>query len=198
MGAVETQVLLLKLIVDTLADESDDNYSAGDFSLREALDLVPFTVSKTITFDAALEGGTILLSHGQLDVDDAITIAGPSADLLTIDASGNDPTPSENNGDGSRVFNIPPGVNTGIVTISGLKLIGGDAGSDGGAVASYSGSLSLVNSTITGNSASGSGGGVSGDNLTVTNCTVSGNVALNRGGGLNGTNHHRCRQHNQR
>ena len=47
---------------------------------------------------------------GELAITDSTTIIGPGANLLTIDASGNDPTPGRtNNGDGSRVFNIDDG-----------------------------------------------------------------------------------------
>ncbi len=47
----------------------------------------------------------------------------------TIDASGNDPTPDVNNGDGSRVFNIDDGTTRReTVSISGLTLTGGDVG----------------------------------------------------------------------
>ncbi len=58
--------------------------------------------------------------------------------MLTIDAAGNDPTPDENNGDGSRIFNIDNGdsalfIN---VTIRGLTLTGGDVLASGGAILS--------------------------------------------------------------
>ena len=52
---------------------------------------------------------TITLTQGELAITDSLTINGPGANLLTIDASGNDPTPDVNNGDGSRVFNIDDG-----------------------------------------------------------------------------------------
>ena len=48
----------------------------------------------------------ILLTHGELVISGTYQIDGPRADLLTIDAAGNDPTPMTNNGDGSRVFNV--------------------------------------------------------------------------------------------
>ena len=43
---------------------------------------------------------------GELKITDDVTIEGPGAELLTIDASGNDPTPDIDNGNGRRVFNI--------------------------------------------------------------------------------------------
>ena len=53
-------------VVDTLVDEIDGNYSAGDFSLREAIGLANanFPVADTISFAPALTGGTIVLQHG--------------------------------------------------------------------------------------------------------------------------------------
>ena len=178
----------MNLIVDTFVDESDDDYSPGDFSLREAVELVPFAIDKSITFAPALAGGSIVLTHGHLAIQAAANIVGPGAELLTIDASGNDPTPSQNNGDGGRLFTIPPGFFTGGVTVSGLTLSGGDSAMHGGAIASYSGNLSLADCTITGNSAIGKGGGVFGQDLTVINSTISGNTARSNGGGLHGVN----------
>ena len=38
---------------------------------------------------------TITLTQGELKITDSLTINGPGANLLTIDASGNDPTPDD-------------------------------------------------------------------------------------------------------
>ena len=84
-------------LVDTLVDESDGNFSRGDLSLREAIELANHWPSTdTIRFDPALTAAgpaTILLTMGELKITDDVTIEGPGAELLTIDASGNDPTP---------------------------------------------------------------------------------------------------------
>ena len=108
MGAVEQTGV--PLVVDTLVDESDGDYRRGDVSLREAIELANAQAgADVVEFDPGLfaaGAGTILLTHGELKVTDSLTINGPGAELLTIDASGNDPTPDVNNGDGSRVFNI--------------------------------------------------------------------------------------------
>ena len=45
-----------------------------------------------------------MLQHGTLPVDDPLAINGFGADKLTIDASGNDLTPTVDDGDGSGVF----------------------------------------------------------------------------------------------
>ena len=111
--------------------------------LREAIELANASeyagVVDTIRFDPALTSSgaaTIRLTHGELAITDSVTIDGPGANLLTIDASGNDPTPDVNNGDGSRVFDVDDGdgVASIDVAISGLRLAGGDVAGRGGAI----------------------------------------------------------------
>src|SRR5262245_6605503 len=87
---------LLSITVNTLVDEID-GIGAGGISLRDAI--AAAAPGETIDFAASLTAGgpaTILLTHGELGIDKDLTIVGPGADLLTIDASGNDPTPSIN------------------------------------------------------------------------------------------------------
>ncbi len=91
IGAFETG----PLVVDTLVDENDGDYSQGDFSLREAIDLANrLAVVDTIEFDPILTAiagplpPTILLTMGELSITDSLTINGPGAELLTLDASG--------------------------------------------------------------------------------------------------------------
>ena len=188
--------------VDTLKDESDGDYSLGDMSLREATELARGSVvtAESITFAAALTSGgpaTTLLTLGELAITDALSIIGPGASLLTIDARGNDPTPGMKNGDGSRVFNIGDDDNETQfdVSISGLTLTGGDVGDfDGGGAIRNLENLTVSSSTISGNAAfNGSGGGIHsgysyyGD-VTLNNSTVSGNSAGSYGGGISAGN----------
>ncbi|QEG34847.1 choice-of-anchor Q domain-containing protein [Bythopirellula goksoeyrii] len=91
IGAFEAQ----SFVVDTLVDESDGDYSPGDFSLREAIELAnQIAGANTIEFDPLLTAtagplpATILLTMGQLEITDSLTINGPGAELLTIDTSG--------------------------------------------------------------------------------------------------------------
>ena len=182
------QIAPQTLVVDTLVDEIDGNFAAGDLSLREAIGLANANlgVSDTISFAPALNGGAILLSLGEIWINDSLTIDGPGAGLLAIDASGNDPTPSLNNGDGSRIFNIEdPGFLIINVTIEGLTLTGGDSSADGGAIDSYA-TLTLENVTITGNYTGADGGGVAseGGSLVVSNSTISDNSSDDDGGGI--------------
>jgi hypothetical protein len=149
---------LLSITVDTLLDEADGSIDDGDVSLRDAIAIAP--AGDTIDFDASLDGGTILLTMGELSITKAMTIdATALLQGLTIDAAGNDPTPEADNGDGSRIFLIDdgePGTDS-PVTISGLTLTGGDAYKDGGAVDSRE-TLTITSSTISGNSAQNGGG----------------------------------------
>ena len=135
ISAHQRQLLpAMSLEVDTLADESNGDYSSGDLSLREAIGLANGSVASEdiITFAATLTAagpGTIRLTHRELRILDSVSINGPGALLLSIDASASDPTPDVNDGNGSRVFNIDDGVYFGSpieVSVSGLTLTGGD------------------------------------------------------------------------
>ena len=203
-------------------------------SLREAIELANANnyegVVDTIHFDPALWANgpaTILLTmiakvpgtpgapdRSALVITDSLTINGPGANLLTIDASGNDPTPDVDNGDGSRVFNIDDGFVATVldVSISGLTITGADTSlaqsggailaredlsvadclifgnstdGAGGGIYSAAGSLTVDNSVIRDNSARG-GGGIAADRgvLTIRGCEIDGNMAVMDGGGI--------------
>ena len=144
-------------MVDTLVDESDGDYSLGDLSLREAIELAnAFPGADTINFAAALSGGTILLDDllGEMTITDAVTIdATALASGLTIDA-GNGTDNTFNTGDGYRIFNIDDGTASQIdVQLRGLTLTGGDVTGFGGAILSRE-NLTLTSSTLSGNAAS--------------------------------------------
>jgi hypothetical protein len=192
---LEDRHLLTAVMVTTLADTV--NFGDGLLSLREAIfatNLVPG--ADTIDFAPALTAGgpaTILLTQSELKIIDSLTIAGPGSNLLTIDASGNDPTPDQNYGDGSRVFHVDDGISGATInaTISGLALTGGDVADRGGAVLSCE-NLTLIASNVYDNSAnnvdalaSTFGGGIDQDtgSLTVSNCVIDNNSA-DFGGGI--------------
>lgn len=193
VGAYERQSFPGSLVVDTLADELDYDFSAGDLSLREAIHLAHgFVGADTIVFDDALtSGGPAVLSlvGGELRIDDSVSIVGPGATMLTIDASGSDLTPETKNGDGIRIFYIDDGdvANVPTVEIRGLMLTGGDSSGSGGAIFNRE-DLSIAFCTISGNAANGLfnyGGGVANfdGQLSVHGTTISGNSAL-KGGGI--------------
>jgi CSLREA domain-containing protein len=183
MGALEQRSL--SLTVDTLADEDDGDAASGDFSLREAIAATNanFGGNDKILFAPTLALGTIVLTQGELQIAEGVTIVGLGRELLTVSAAGNDLTPALANGDGSRVFNINnvrPGTPA---SISGMTLTGGDAQASGGAVYCRE-NLAMDDVTITDNYSAFSGGGIfSRGQLTLTNSTISGNGA-SRGGGV--------------
>ena len=125
---------------------------------------------------------TIMLSAGSLNIDRNLTITGPGAGSLTIDAS--------SNLQGERAFSIATG-NT--VSITNLTITGGRGGGSfanstntGGGAVFNAGTLSLTGVVLSNNSVRNTdiGGGAifnaGNATLTLTNCTVTGNTA---GGG---------------
>jgi hypothetical protein len=176
IGAFE-RALPATLVVDIATDENDFIYAAGDLSLREALILANGTpgVADTISFHASLSGSTVNLTLGTLTVTDAVTINGLGADLLTINASGNG---------GNRIFNIDDGsAGTAIVVaLAGLTLTGGNVTGDGGAIRNTE-NLSLTRMSISGNTATAIGGGVKNEQgtLTIVDSTFSANSAATGG-----------------
>ena len=181
IGAYERQSAgTFSLVVDTLVDELDGNFSAGDLSLREAINAANgFAGANTITFAPALNG-TIALTLGQLQINDDVTITGPGANLLTIDAQQK-----------SRVFDVTNAVAN--VTFAGLTISSGKAtGFDngGGIHSLHTGTLTLTDSTVRGNTTTvGIGGGIYADTgaVIVTNSTISGNSTTGNfapGGGI--------------
>ena len=168
--------MLAVVTVDTLDDSV--NFSDGHTSLREAIfatNIVPG--ADTINFAPSLTAGgpaKMLLTQGELAITDSLTINGPGANLLTIDAQ-----------QASRIFNITATV--GDFSITGLCLtngrtVGGDVSYSGGAIRSLTtGQLTVAQCTILNNHIEGDradGGGIFSQNsVTVVDCTVSGNSA---------------------
>jgi hypothetical protein len=170
---LEDRRLLATITVDTLVDGT----GVPGTSLREAI--AAAAANDTINFSVT---GTInLISTGQLTINKNLTITGPGANLLTIQAY----NPSPTAGNGSRVFNVDDGSssNTRTVSISGLTLTGGDANANGGAIRNLE-NLTVTNSVISGSATTGNGGGIysANHNLVVTGSTISGNSAKYGGG----------------
>lgn len=136
---------------------------SGPGSLRQAL--LDANDGDTINFDSSLNGQTITLTSGQLNVDKDVTISGPGADHLAVDGNAQ-----------SRVFYVNPGKT---VFVSGLMITNGSSGiyNDGSA-------LTLSDCTVSGNSGAGiynnAAGFAANATLTVSNCTINGNS----GGGI--------------
>lgn len=153
---------------------------AGPGSLRQAvLEANAAAGTDTITFQAGLTG-TILLTSGQLSIEDSVDVQGPGPSVLTV--SGND---------SSRVFYVYDSDATLDVTISGLTLTDG-AGSPGGVVVDWGENLTLDNVVVTGGNSPTVGGGIAvlgsdsphAFSFTLRDSVVSGNSATQSGGAL--------------
>jgi len=146
---------------------------SGAGSLRQAL--ADANDGDTISFDASVTG-SITLSSGELLVNHSITISGPGANILSVDANQT-----------SRVFHIASGKT---VTISGLSITNGSVATPmgGGGIYNDHASLTVSSCTISSNSVGsqgGFGGGIynngsnGGASLTINNSTISNNSATN-------------------
>jgi hypothetical protein len=174
-------VISLKLLVALVSASFCLQASAATITVSNTTDNDPGSLRQaiataasgdTINFDAALNGQT--LTSGQLVIGTNLTITGPGANLLAINGNA-----------ASRVFDITSGID---VTISGLTITNGNNPRyPGGGGIFNDGTLTITNSTLSGNSAYFGGGIYNnyGTTATITNCTLSGNSAGNGGGILN-------------
>ena len=189
IGAVET-VLPWMAGLTYVVNSLDDSIAVGDgkLTLREALAAAnmnrvagdalagSYSSGDRIEFAAGLTG--TILTHGQAyQILGSLTLVGPGAGQLTLDAGGN----------GGVVDIRGAGYD---VSVSGLTVTGGNA-SCGGGVYSSGVHLVLDHVVISGNTAYYAGGMyLSYGTSTVTNVTISGNTASSSfaypgyGGGL--------------
>ena len=190
------------ITVNTTVDELNSN---GYCSLREAIKAANTNLAvDTCTAGSGadtiiLPAGTYTLTitgadedanaTGDLDITDSLTINGAGAGTTIIRAGTlGYPDPSANGID--RVFDVYDVSSAIIVSISNVTIANGKCSSCtmGGGGISNNESLTVTNSTFSGNSASGNsgnnwGGGIyTSGTLTVTNSTFSGNFATHGGG----------------
>ncbi|RYX81417.1 hypothetical protein EON83_24150 [bacterium] len=146
---------------------------SGAGSLRQAvLDANATPGADNILFAPTLFSvpQTIVLTTGELAVSGsggALTIAGPNAAKLTLDANNN-----------SRIFKLNPGSN---VILSSLVFTNATGTGNGGAISSESSTLAVYDSTFTGNKTLNGGSGAAIFNLdgplTIDKCLFSANTA---------------------
>src|ERR1044071_7860494 len=135
-SAAALAVVLSLHAANTIAVTNTNDSGPG--SLRQAL--AGANDGDTIYFDAALNGQTITLTSGQLNVDKSATISGRGADRLTITTAAT-----------SRIFQIFPGTT---VTISGLSITNGSAGRFiAGGIFNDHATLTISDCTLSDNSA---------------------------------------------
>ena len=147
----------------------------GVVSLREALLYAgQDDLGTQITFDAALDGGTITLDGEALCLDRGVRIDASALGSVTIDADGR-----------SRVMWI---LATDEVELVGLTIRGGHTSQDGGGIYGYAPKLVITGSTVVENTADRDGGGIYAYSGTVkiNDSTIVGNESGNYGGGVYG------------
>ena len=195
--------------VTTLADENDAGATVAapgnsGLSLREAIALANVNAgADTITFANSLSGGTIRLTYAPgttLVINEALTIDGDinndgTPDItITGDAANNDThiagsatitDLAASRSANTLADNVQILGSSAALALDGLVLTGGVTAGSGGAVLANSTDVTLTNTTVSGNSADGfGGGGIYATNAVLTNTTVSGNSAYNGGGGI--------------
>ena len=166
------------IVVSTAVDELDTDNSVGDLSLREAIALSNLSPdANTIAFAESTDGTEFDLTMGQMVISATVSIIGNGATSTLIDAQQN-----------SRIFDIQD--TAGNVALTGLAVMNGISTGDnsdpfdttfsGGAVRSHSlGTLTINDSTLTGNSTTGTfapGGAIFAEGtLILNNSTLSAN-----------------------
>jgi hypothetical protein len=137
------------------------------------------TIADALT--AATSGATIVVAPGTyaggLDITKNVSLLGAGAAATTI--SGGTPIPLVGE---TPVVSVEPGVTA---TISGFTITGDTQGQQVGGI-SNRGALTLRGSTVSGNSAGGTGGilNTAGATLTLASSTVSGNTGGSLAGGI--------------
>jgi hypothetical protein len=182
MGAFESRYL----VVTTATDKLDPGFDPANLSLREVVrEANTSPAPDTITFAANLIGVPIRLTLGELAITESLTIQGLgaagtcTASGTCIDAQGH-----------SRIFAVSEAA--GAVTLDGLTLTGGRApAAEGGGAIGFGAhaTLTVQDSTLSGNTSSGAGGAIAANygSVTVNNSTLSGNSttgAMGDGGAI--------------
>jgi hypothetical protein len=162
-----------------------NNLDSGQGSLR--YEIAHASRNSTIVFAPSLDGQTITLTSGELDITTGLTIEGPGAGQLTISGDHN-----------SRVFEVNarnPVVLSGLTISNGTALSNNVADpywSEGGGILNLS-TLTVSGCILSGNTVPSTtygllhanGGGIyNAGTLTVSNSTLSSNQADGSGGGI--------------
>ncbi|HPM83052.1 MAG TPA: right-handed parallel beta-helix repeat-containing protein, partial [Candidatus Anammoximicrobium sp.] len=185
------------VVVTTASDTFD--LTDGQISLREAVYYAGMgDLGTAVNFAPALDGATLKLNGTMIWLDKPLSIDASALQSLTIDGDGK-----------SRVFRVTASdvvldslditggradfggaiYSSGSLTLRNSTLSGNTATSSGGSIYNASGTLELVSTTVANNSASGSGGGIySSGTATFTQATFSTNAASGSGGGVYSSN----------
>lgn len=172
---LERRNLLATFVVNSLVDDNT-GVADGMVSLREAIEAANTNAAfgdaaagdidgDQIIFDASLTGLSQTILNGEYEITDDLIISGGDFNI-TIDALNN-----------SRIFNINT---TELVGFNNLSLINGNADIGGAILSTAGGTTRLTGVTLTGNTATGDGGGAiytENGSLYATNLVARNNVA---------------------
>ncbi|MEY2495664.1 MAG: hypothetical protein QOJ45_2156 [Verrucomicrobiota bacterium] len=205
-NTAEASTLVVSCYTDPVVT---NNANSGPGSLRQAI--ADACVGGTIIFDDSQVVSPITLTTAELLINKNLTITGPGANVLTVMRSAAGGTPNFrifeiavntnvaisgltiSNGAALGNGNAGQGggiLNSGTLAVDGLVVSGNQAGDTtnpglGAGLASVSGTLTVTNSTISGNIVTGNGGGIGNIATTkIINSTISNNRATFFGGGV--------------
>jgi CSLREA domain-containing protein len=185
---LEDRRLLATIQVTSIDDTV--NLNDGTTTLREALFAASTLVEDAeIVFEPALFAAgaqSITLKLGTLTISDSVTITGPGAELLTIDARGSDPTPNVKQGDGVSALTLIDltAIGPHDIVLRDLSITGGDSEQGGGIFSRVN--LTLEGCIVHDNFATSHGGGIesTGGSLTIRDSELRGNRSGALGGGF--------------
>jgi hypothetical protein len=154
----------------------DSTLEGDQCTLRAAIQEANVTAGDD-TIDIGVTG-TVNLTEVLPDLSSNIEIVGPGADQFTVRRA--------DTAEDFRIFHVTG--DTTVVTISGITISNGNVPSDsgGGILNADAGTVTVTDSTISGNTAD-NGGGIANDgdgSLTVGGSTISDNTAFDEGGGI--------------
>ncbi|MBX7105216.1 MAG: right-handed parallel beta-helix repeat-containing protein [Gemmataceae bacterium] len=164
-------------VVDNVSDVDDNDFSAGQFTLREAVRLSNTSagLNDTISFAPALSGQTITITGGEMTITDPFNLQGLGASNLTITSNL-----------ASRLFNfaITGSLSTTVTNISDVRLHQFKTTAAGGVLLLNSNPVTLSKCLLTENTATTLGGVVNlgATTITLNECTATLNVATTNGG----------------
>jgi hypothetical protein len=169
LECLETRDLPSTCTVDRLTDNNPGSGGEGGNGAGDLRWCVIESTFQADTIDFSVTG-MINLSAGLPTLTRSVSIDGPGSDLMTV---------RRNTGGGYNIFLVGSGAT---VSISGLTITNGYVLGFGGGIYN-AGTLTLSNSTVSGNLSAGTGnsygGGIySSGTLTVRDSTVSGNLVL--------------------
>ncbi len=196
-GAIEARLPVASAVAERVVEGTLETFTVtssaddGPGSLRAAVaEANALEGVDDVVFDLPLPDAgaplAITLTTGAIVISEGVSIVGPGADALTIDADDTD-----------SVFRVERRVDFGYysytrydvegeVTIEGLTLTGGYADESGGAIFAYDASVTVDSCVLTGNFAPEDGGAIFHYNgtLAVVDSHVVGNQAYDEGGGV--------------